>query len=202
MGLAALVLGLGCKSGSAALILSLPTLSLPSPTSDTSGSFDLVFQNTGAPQPLGDYQVGLQVTPSAGFSITGPATGADRPANAVFGNQNPFFSSAVQPGVLIFTDAAVSNPVPTIADGATLLRVNYSVKAGTVGKFNLTFFLDDGNVATGSPWDSLLDDQNGNPIPVAFGSGSITFLAVPEPTTFLLAAGTLPLFLIRRRRGN
>lgn len=195
---AAVVCLLQQATASASLVVKLPTLVTTSPTSTSDGYFDVVLGNSSAGQLLGDYQLSLMLSSVGnGLSITGAGTGVNRPIIPVYPNTNPAYSSdpglGIPNGVYVFTDAASNSPVTeTVQDSSGLVRVLYTVQAGTVGTFNLTLLRD-----TGNAWDTYFDDQNENLLSFDVQAGSITF--TPEPAS-LAVMGLSAIALIRRRR--
>jgi hypothetical protein len=167
----------------------------------TSGTFDIVLQNTGAASiSIGGFSFGVSTTnPGVTFSSATISTTA---AAYIFGADSLF-----GPDITIASGTSLSasdNPASVasynVAGGATvgLGHLSYAISgAATPGTLTLSL----------SPSATALADQNGNPIKIdALTDGSVSVTGTPEPGGFalVLSGGTCAaaagLRTARRRR--
>lgn len=136
------------------------------------------------------YQVALKITgPDNGLTITG-ATAAATYGSA--GNLAYVPSNGTMPeeNIYAFTDFLVAG-FGVIENGKTFATFTGQLAPGAVGPYQVDWYLvDDG------AYKSMIFDEIGNELPVAFTGGII---AVPEPASLMALTGIAGLLLGRRR---
>jgi hypothetical protein len=184
------VLALAPSAGSAAIIITAPTISLPYSASARSGSFEVYVQSTEASAPLigaDNVELQLPATP-AGVTFTPPPTPTTNTTPTVhaylYQNQSPT-EMVVNSGRTVEGSDFASSTLPALANGSGLLLVNYQIGAGASGSFPLTFV---SYAPPTHPLGTALFDGNNAPLTATFQNGSINISApVPEPATWTLA---------------
>lgn len=172
----------------------VPTITAPTTTGASVGSFTIRAQDPTSTDAIGGYTVTLKVVPETGSTgalmLTGvsPATGAlltDAPVSGLVGS------------LFVVNDAALSGTPTLGSTSVPLFNVNYSA-TGASGKFDISLF----TAPSTDPQYGISTTFNtpaGGLLPTAVSPGVIT--VAPEPGSLALLGGLAGLFLARRPRG-
>jgi hypothetical protein len=162
-------------------------------SSATSATVELwLSQDSGDNFVIGSYNIGLQVVPATGVTVSSFTETSDH--TRLFQDNTQIFDFTGNIGSYnsSYSRYIADDTSPSVAlsngsrDG--VFRITYAIASGTAGVFALN--LDSSLVEIG--------DGN-NPIPVILDNGSITITSIPEPATLGLAILGLPMVLRRRR---
>jgi len=192
-----LLLVLGTVRADAGLIVLAPAIT---GTVGSTGTFDIVFQNTGAASvPIGGFSFGIS-TSNPGITFTSATISTVAPY--VFGVDSLFGPNiATSTGTsLVASDFPLSVPAVAVASGATvgLGDVTYSIAgAAATGLFTITL----------SPAVTSLSDGVGASIPIdtlTNGTLTVTAAAVPEPASLGLVGGPVLLaaLVLKKKRSS
>jgi hypothetical protein len=176
-------------AGSAAIIITAPTINLPYSASARSGSFEIYVQSSEATAPMvGADNIELQLpTTPAGVTFTPPPTPTTDTTPMLhaylYPNQSPT-EMVVNSGRTVEGSDFAGSTLPALSNGSGLLLVNCQIAAGATGSFPLTFV----NYAPPShPLGTALFDGSNVPLAASLQNGSINIAPVPEPATWALA---------------
>jgi hypothetical protein len=176
--------------GSAAIIITAPTINLPYSASPRSGSFEVYVQSNQLTGPMiGADNVELQLpTTPAGVTFIPPPTPTTNTTPTlhpyVYPSQSPT-EMVVNSGLTVEGSDFASSTLPMLSDGSGLLLVNFQIAAGATGKFPLTFV---DYAPPSHPLGTALFDASNVPFAASLQNGSINIAAaVPEPATWTLA---------------
>ncbi len=177
----ALAVGCALVPGSAAAVITIvvPSVTVPYSASPQTGSFEVYVTSTEtSPPQVGDFTVKLLLAPSSGAQFTAVATTTVHPY--IFAPQTDTAGTAILNGGLTaeISDYNSQPTPPTLANNMGLMAVTYTVAAGTTGTFNLTL---DTNTTEGDA--TVLDDQNGNPIPFSNQNNATLAVVIATPAT-------------------
>jgi hypothetical protein len=182
----------------AAIIIAVPTMSLPYSPTDRTETLEVYVQDPNDPSPpqIGDQQVMLSLpdTLDVFFTAAGPTIAHPY----LFAPQMP--GTSVSNDVVYGTDFPQDIAPPVLANGAGLLMIEFTVKGGTTGDFPLTFDTD----LLADPGATALLDQEDHPISFCIENGAIDIapMPVPEPSSGLLSmlAALIGGFAVYRHR--
>jgi hypothetical protein len=176
-----------------------------STSSSTSGFFNVILGITGTGNgSLADWQAQVDLTSGTGMTLGTPTVTdvSPSPVSMALGTDNGFVTP-INSGTLPNTSSIVSAlqfPIPATSTnldsdgGLGLMRVPFTVSAGSTGTFDLTINTSSQSLGT------ILSNPSGGSIAFTAQNGVIT-VNVPEPGSAVLmilgAAG-----LLARRRGK
>ena len=176
--------------GSAAIMITAPTINLPYSASARSGSFEVYVQSSGVTAPMvGADNIELQLpTTPAGVTFTpppAPTTNTTPTLHAyLYPNQSPT-EMVVNSGRTVEGSDFANSTLPALSNGSGLLLVNYQIAAGATGSFPLTF---ENYAPPSNPLGTALFDGSNVSLAASLQNGSINIAApVPEPAAWALA---------------
>lgn len=180
---------------SAGLVVIAPTISVPYSDLEQSGHFEVHISSDLNPQPqVSDFSLTLALPQQSSVSLTS----TDRPVlhPYIFGESQTPATAIPSTFMVQATDFVLSNTVLPLADGAGLLKINYTIAAKARGAFPITIEID-----PKSSLPTTFSDLLGNPLGFTIQNGSIS--VVPEPSSIVLGLPTcLTMLLFKRSNGS
>jgi hypothetical protein len=203
----AVVALIGSQPVQAAMIISAAPASMIVAAGTSGASFDITLQNTGAAaQNIAGFSLGISVAdPHLSFTGANMSTALTYIFNGdSFAAAFPPFATTLTASLIEASDLSNSGAGTSVAAGATigLAHIIFNLAGNTsAGPISIVVAQD---CSVTSDCTSLSDQAGANVTFTARGEtiNVTTATGIPEPSTFLLALGALPVILWKRRKSS